>query len=217
MHPGNWFPKPKDGSKGDSARKLYPFYKSRIGPNNGEFYDSDDSRYTEPFGYVYDDLSGATTMNPQELWKNIQAKYTWQFRNPRHPTIGTPPPNMQPLNFSKTRFDKNAQDRSTGSTARMMMSTAANVAETVTTQAQFVLNTATKESVEINPKFDREWYVDSVVKRYVTILPGNAARMVTTIKRYIYSPMTDTNEAQGCGKWCLRHLFLPCTSRSTAK
>ncbi|KAH7403824.1 hypothetical protein BKA64DRAFT_461089 [Cadophora sp. MPI-SDFR-AT-0126] len=193
FHPKEWFPEPEVGQLAEEKKDLLPFYKSRSGPGNGIFFNSDDSRETEPFGYIYDDFVGVDTSDLPALRKHIDDKYIWASRTPSHPRITEPPSNMIPLNVRSTQFflkETNGSaklsrraanptdsstadggaiaDSKTGESAGLpgtFISSVQSTVQSVPMKPQSVLTATAQNPPEIDSKFDREWYVDSVVKR----------------------------------------------------
>ncbi len=183
----------------ENKKDLLPFYKSRTGLGNGTFFNSDDSRTTEVFGYIYDDFVGIKDGDIQALRKQIDEKYVWASRTPVHPNFTDPQSNMRPLNVRSTYFfSKTLQATTqlfamtsgpaTSSTNGENIATDAgkadfaSVANTVTSRLQAVAEAVPAHvqkvigigrdtmatplaSTKIDSKFDREWYVDSVVNR----------------------------------------------------
>ena len=113
FNPDAWFPKPKAGQLAENKKDLLPFYKTRAGPGNGTFFDSDDTKTTQLFGYIYDDFVGIKEGDRQALRKNIDEKYVWASRTPAHPNITDPPLNMRPLNVRSAYFFSKAPNAST--------------------------------------------------------------------------------------------------------
>lgn len=194
FHPKEWFPKPQVGQLAENHKDLLPFYKSRSGPGKGIFYSSDDSKATEPFGYVYDDFVGIDPSDIPALRKQIDNKYTWASRTPAHPNFTEPPSNMLPLkvrstyffsqettngsaNFSRkaakptdssTAHGSAVADSKAGESAGLasgFISSVQSTLESVPIKLQSVLATTSETSPKIDSTFDREWYVDSVVQR----------------------------------------------------
>ncbi|CZT49606.1 uncharacterized protein RSE6_10479 [Rhynchosporium secalis] len=193
FHPDEWFPKPQGDQLAEEQKDLLPFYKSRSGPGNGIFYNSDDSRETEPFGYIYDDFVGVSKGDTAILRKRIDDKYIWASRTPSHPQITDPPSTMIPLKVRATQFfsketngsanvsgraadqidssttDGNAiADQKTGESAGFagaFISNAQSIMQSVPMKLQSVLTATAPNPPKIDSKFDREWYVDSVVNR----------------------------------------------------
>ncbi len=132
---------------------------------------------------MYDDFTGVT--DPTVLQDHITKKYKWATRAPDHPNVTSPPPGMKPLDVRATYFfstvgDKKPEAAPAGAAA------ASNFAATSASKftwprrptsaspsgsghqergAAAVATTAAPP--KIDPSFDREWYVDSVVRRYV--------------------------------------------------
>jgi len=192
FHPKEWFPKPQVGQLAENEKDLLPFYKSRSGPGNGTFFSSDDSKATEPFGYIYDDFVGVDTSDLPALRKHIDDKYIWASRTPSHPQFTEPPSNMIPLNVRSTYFFSEETNRSaklsrraanptgsstadggavadskTGESAGLAgaFSSIQSTVQSVPIKLQSVLTGKAQTPPKIDSIFDREWYVDSVVKR----------------------------------------------------
>lgn len=172
----------------ENKKDLLPFYKTRAGTGNGTFFSSDDAKTTEWFGYVYDDFIGVQEGDLPALRKQIDDKYVWASRTPTHPNFTAPPSNMTPLNVRSTYFFSKASapafsSRATGAEAAGKAQAAfAAVSNTVTSSLQATVETAqthlhdsksdgrettatASKTTKIDSKFDREWYVDSVVNR----------------------------------------------------
>lgn len=173
MHPKAWFPQPGGpGKEPENKKDLLPFYKSRDGPGKGVFYNSDDAKTTEPFGYYYDDFEGSPEQ--EALWSRFTSKYAWSVRSPDHPQVTEPPKAMAPLKVQESQFFRKgpkpaAQPVLKAASAVTSKMTAA--AEPLFLQAQAIVNEITPAAVlppgmaKIDPKFDRDWYVDSRVLR----------------------------------------------------
>ena len=193
FHPEEWFPKPEVGQLAEEKKDLLPFYKSRSGPGNGTFFNSDDSRETEHFGYIYDDFVGVDKNDLPALRKHIDDKYIWASRTPSHPRITEPPSNMIPLNVRSTQFFLNetngsakhsrraanptdsstadggaiANSKTVGSAGLpgAFISSVQSTVQSIPMKLQSVLTATAQNPPKIDSKFDREWYVDSVVER----------------------------------------------------
>jgi len=187
------------GQLAENRKDLLPFYKSRTGPGNGTFFNSDDTKTTQLFGYVYDDFVGIKDSDVQTLRKHIDEKYVWASRTPAHPNFTDPPLNMRPLNVRSTYFFSKALKAPTQVVAMVSGPTIsstngatvgantgkadfAGVANTVTSSLKAAVESVPAHvhnitsggrdtmatslaSTKIDSKFDREWYVDSVVNR----------------------------------------------------
>ena len=177
----------------ENKKDLLPFYKSRTGPGNGEFFNSDDAKTTELFGYVYDDFVGINAGDIPALRKRVDEKYVWASRTPTHPNITDPPLNMKPLDVRSTYFFSKESEAPTqlftmastnggAATTNPGKAAFAGVANTITSSLQAAVESVPAHahnitndgqhaiatslaSTKIDSKFDREWYVDSVVKR----------------------------------------------------
>jgi hypothetical protein len=188
MHPNAWFPQPQSTSTlPENKKDLLPFYKSRTGAGKGTFHNSDDAKTTEAYGYVYDDFENATPLAPAELWTRFAGKYEWSTREVLDPTVTKPPANMAPLDVQSTQFfQKNPKPANpVVKAASFVASSMSAAAAPIMFQAQAVMAdaapsvkavvAASPEGVtpaaiqsaprKIDPKFDREWYVDSKVLR----------------------------------------------------
>lgn len=212
FHPDQWFPRPGANALAENKKDLLPFYKARTGVGKGTFYNSDDSRTTEAFGYIYDDFVGVKPNDQAALRTRVDTKYLWSSRTPAHPTITNPPEDMKPLPVRSTHFFSKrpattpataaAAATAPGVSSRLataaasishLASDAAAAATTAAStfsaahfpalnlHAQHVLGGPTPPPVapketpptattsptppKISPTFDREWYIDSVVKR----------------------------------------------------
>ncbi|KAK1830571.1 hypothetical protein QBC39DRAFT_353383 [Podospora conica] len=198
FHPNEWFPRPSNPSTlAENKKDLLPFYKARTGVGKGTFYNSDDSRTTEAFGYIYDDFVGVKPNDQAALRARVDGKYLWSSRTPTHPAITAPPEDMRPLPVRSTYFFSKPPAAAGGLSARLATaaSTVSHLASdaaasasatlsaahfpAINLHAQHVLGgaapppkdtpptttTAPTPAAKISPTFDREWYVDSVVKR----------------------------------------------------
>jgi hypothetical protein len=171
FHPNAWFPQPKkEGELAENKKDLLPFYKSL---DKTTFHNSDDTKTTEFYGYVYDDFVGINGDLPK-LRKNLDEKYLWATRTPIYPNITDIPDNMKPLTekIQKTPFFKKAPKSGAQVFARAS-------APIIPLRSQAVLESHIEKvtkgvgdiimtpliPTKINPKFDREWYIDSMVKR----------------------------------------------------
>ena len=155
MHPDKWFPKVTSGSKAESEKSLYPFYKERTGPGAGTFYDSEATKSTETLGYTYDDFEGFTG-DATAFWQRYKKNYIWQIRLPDNPDFNKIPDGMKPIVFHETPFYTKLVH---------------NVSHRVAQQAPLLRESVpiavapAPDSVPVEKKFNREWYVDTSVKR----------------------------------------------------
>jgi len=172
LHPKSWFPQPQSAStQPENKKDLLPFYKTRTGPGKGSFHNSDDAKTTEAYGYFYDDFEG----DADGLWQRFTAKYEWSTRTVLHPKITDPPANMLPLNVQATQFFQKSPKpinpiNPVVKAASFVASSITAAAAPIALQAQAVMVEVTPSVVQstplkIDPKFDREWYVDSSVLR----------------------------------------------------
>lgn len=171
MHPKSWFPQPQSADIVPENRKdLLPFYKKRTKAGEGEYHNSDDAKTTEAYGYFYDDFEGPA----DQLWTRFTAKYEWSTKTVVDPNIVKPPANMAPLErevHASQFFQKNPKPANpVAKAANFVTSSMSAAAAPIMMQAQAVMEEVTPAaleatSVNIDPKFDREWYVDSTVLR----------------------------------------------------
>lgn len=142
-----------------------PFYVKRDGAGKGTFYTSDDCKTTEAFGYYYDDFEGPAN----KVWDRFTAKYEWSTRTVLDPNTVKPPANMAPLPVQSTQFfQKDSVQVAAAATTVFSSMTAA--AAPIMMQAQGVLQEITPAVLQatptqVDPKFNREWYIDSKVLR----------------------------------------------------
>ena len=85
VHPNSWM-------SNDQAN-LLPFRTSK---NPDKFWNSQGSKGTQQFGYTYQDLVGSAS----QVENAFNTHYAWSVRTATHPTIGTPPADMTPLDVS---------------------------------------------------------------------------------------------------------------------
>jgi hypothetical protein len=177
LHPDKWFPKAASGSKPESEKSLYPFYKERTGPGAGSFYDSDATKSTEALGYIYDDFEGFVG-DTAAFWQLYKKNYIWQIRLPNNPDFNNIPEGMKPIVFNETPFSvnhvRNVSHRMVSKMVSASQDAASNViepAQRVAQQAPLLHDTVpialapAPDSVPVEKKFNREWYVDTSVKR----------------------------------------------------
>jgi len=176
-NPNSWFEPPNNPKlKSEGEQPLLPFYKSRDGTGKGSFWTYNQARYTQSFGYTYDDFTGITDGDIAKLKKTFSDKHTWASRLPGDSTVRPPPDSMKVLPVRSTYFfSKTAtvpvMHRAMAATApAMAMAVPAVEAAKVNVQSVLGSGDAGAKPAEvtkpkIDPEFDREWYVDSVVQR----------------------------------------------------
>lgn len=181
-HPNEWFPRKSEFYEGD--KPLLPFYQTRDGGGNGTYWSSDKVQDTAALGYVYDDFDKIKAGVPDSVRNYVNDTYRWASRVPNDKDFGPPPEDMKPItkDVRKTYFFGGTNTRSfrmaaappadinMSNAASSVVDTAASIAGAVGSGAQAVLSSgpsAAPPSNKIDPEFDREWYVDSKVKRYV--------------------------------------------------
>ncbi len=177
LHPRQWFPPPGKDRKGrplkpDNEKDLLPFYKYRS-ELGWIYYDSDWVRDTEKLGYTYPDIDGLR--NPSTIWSGVYYRYIWSVRRASSSRFSSPPPDMMPLKLNRAQVFK-YPDGSSRTTALEPLHSAARViykrvtssgSDTFVTESRGIQSEAHKPEPdnEINPHFDREWFIDNVVKR----------------------------------------------------
>lgn len=184
-HPTAWFPPAGRDSRGrplkpENEKDLLPFYKVK-NEMGSIFYDSDWARDTESFGYTYPDLDGLR--NPREIWSGVYHRYIWSIRTASSSRFTPPPSDMKPLNLSKAQVFQypgtNARDsvEPTGSTIRIVyrrvLSSDSNTSNTSTTSQRAAQDYGPSPAPDndIDPYFDRTWYIDNIVKRCLITFP----------------------------------------------
>jgi len=195
-NPDSWFPKPRPGAKiAENQKDLLPFYKSKTASGTGQFWNSDDSRYTKAFGYVYDDFAKISKPGKEGMKAYLRQNYEWGTRIPRSPNFDPIPERMKPLPVEERFFFQKkpapahrmaaaipplhapilAQTAAAGqkvlATATETVSSAAGAAVASVQAVAGGGPQAAAAPPKIDADFDREWYVDSRVKRYVALIP----------------------------------------------
>ena len=110
VHPNSWM-------SNDQAN-LLPF---RTAKSPEKFWNSHGSKSTQDFGYTYPDLVGNATQ-VETAFKN---HYSWSVRTASHPTIGTPPADMTPLDLSQAQVFQYTQAAGVSDRAINLMAAAA--------------------------------------------------------------------------------------------
>ncbi|KAK3319425.1 hypothetical protein B0H66DRAFT_603970 [Apodospora peruviana] len=175
-NPKEWFPKPTKPSESyEGAKPLLPFYRTKEKGEKGTFWTSDQVRLTSALGYTYDDFDssikgGIKAGDPESVRSYIASKYQWAARIPSDRSIRNPPKDMEPITdkVRATYFFKPAAATATttGGGGRSARMAAAPTADFAASAMMTTLTALPPPPVEkIDPVFDREWYVDSKVKR----------------------------------------------------
>ncbi|KAM7189411.1 hypothetical protein V8F20_010141 [Naviculisporaceae sp. PSN 640] len=157
-HPERWFPRPQPGTNQtyDGDKPLWPFYKTRRGPGDGTYWTPDTCRETTTLGYVYDDFTRMKTMNPppRSVGDYVRNRYSFATRKPNSSGLGEATLRILDSQVKSSFFFKEPQELADegGPFLMAMMPQAPPVA------APMALN-------PIADVFDRDWYVDSKVKR----------------------------------------------------
>lgn len=210
LHPNAWFPPAGRDARGrpmkpENEKDLLPFYKYMydLGPI---YYDSDWARDTEKLGYTYPDLDrmGST----RAIWSGVYYRYIWSVRRTSSRRFSKPPSDMMPLNLNRAQVFQypesysrsSANDSSRHGTTRIIYK------RVVSSDFEIITTTRTTEQLAqqdngylpaadnpIDPYFNREWYIDNIVKRFASYRP-----------QFIH-----TNYSQECPQWSLHYLLLP--------
>jgi hypothetical protein len=179
-HPTAWFPPPGRDARGkplkpENEKDLLPFYKMRceLGPI---YYDSDWARDTESFGYTYPDLDGLR--NPRTIWSEVYHRYIWSIRSASSSRFSTPPSDMRPLNLNKAQVFQYSGSNSRGAVEpldpmprivyRRVLSSGSDT-PTTSQRATESYGSSPAADNDIDPHFDRTWYIDNIVKRFATL------------------------------------------------
>lgn len=187
LHPNAWFPSAGRDSRGrplkpENEKDLLPFYKfiCDLGPI---YYDSDWARDTERLGYTYPDLDGLAS--PRAIWSGVYNRYIWSVRRSSSSRFSRPPSDMMPLNLNRAQVFQYADPNSRSPTKdpyrpestriiyRRVVSSDSKTT-TIVTEQRVVQENGYLPATEndIDPYFDREWYIDNVVKRYFASPPS---------------------------------------------
>jgi hypothetical protein len=86
-----------------------------------KFWSSRGSKSTQDFGYTYPDLVG----NASQVETAFKNHYSWSVRTASHPTIGTPPADMTPLDLSQAQVFQYTQAAAVSDRAINLMAAAA--------------------------------------------------------------------------------------------
>lgn len=92
--PGNWFPNPSQ-----AEGPLYPARKQQ-GDNDANFWNSNESKHTDAFGYTYPETVGT----PEEVFAKFKATYEWWIPLYTCLTSVVAPPEMVPIDILETQF-----------------------------------------------------------------------------------------------------------------
>ncbi|OAP60301.1 hypothetical protein AYL99_05303 [Fonsecaea erecta] len=178
LHPKAWFPPPGKDARGrrlkpENEKDLLPFYKfiCDLGPI---YYDSDWARDIESFGYTYPDLDRVS--DPKVIWSRVYRRYIWSIRSASSRRFSTPPSDMMPLNLNRAQVFRYPAANSKTSTAEPPYSVTTRIVfKRVTSSGPDTLTTEQLAAQDrgyvpapdndVDPSFDREWYIDNVVKR----------------------------------------------------
>ncbi|KAK1826001.1 hypothetical protein QBC39DRAFT_317544 [Podospora conica] len=153
-HPERWFPAPtRPDQTYDGAKPLYPFYKRRDGPGAGDYWTSDDVQRTQVLGYVYDDFARMQKLN-QTVPEYMGKRYDWATRKPDSSVLAD-----MPIPLLSSAVTESPFFRPPPTAAEAGFSHSMRMAPMVPPPAPTVPLNA------IDPRFDRDWYVDSRVKR----------------------------------------------------
>ena len=179
-HPNAWFPQPGRDSRGrplkpENEKDLLPFYKTK-NEMGAIFYDSDWARDTESFGYTYPDLDGLR--NPREIWSRVYHRYIWSIRTATSSKFTPPPSDMKPLNLTKAQVFQyprtNMRDSAESSSTtvrivyRRVLSSDSNTSTSSHRSSQDYCSSPVDDN-DIDPYFDRTWYIDNIVRRFVSL------------------------------------------------
>lgn len=185
-HPSAWFPPPGRDARGkplkaENEKDLLPFYKLKceLGPI---FYDSDWARDTESFGYTYPDLEGSR--DPRAIWRGVYHKYIWSIRSAPSSRFSPPPSDMKPINLNKAQVFQypgassnsrgaavETQDTTVRIVYRRVLSSSSDSSSTSRVSFQDYGDAPAADN-DIEPHFDRTWYIDNIVKRFVSHRPS---------------------------------------------
>ena len=167
--------------KPENEKDLLPFYKfiSELQP---VYYDSDWARDTESFGYTYPDLDGLRSI--RTIWEGVYNRYAWSFRSATSRKFSKPPTDMMPLNLNKAQVFRYSGTSSRSATVDQEGPRSPTSPTSPTARITYKRITSsdshtmvTKYSIAedygfprtsattIEPYFDREWYIDNIVKR----------------------------------------------------
>ncbi|KAK4446173.1 hypothetical protein QBC34DRAFT_152132 [Podospora aff. communis PSN243] len=153
-HPERWFPAKSAGTTYDGEKPLIPFYKTRTGVGQGTYWTSDDVRQTQALGYIYDDFSRLEAEGGN-VGRYMGKRYDWATRKPNSsdPTEATIP--ILEDQVKATFFFKPPSALQPAPERAALL---APPPEPAPAPPPLPLN-------EVEDIFDRDWYVDSKVKR----------------------------------------------------
>jgi tyrosinase len=153
-HPERWFPAPTGPKQTyDGEKPLFPFYKRRDGPGEGDYWASDDVQQTSVFGYVYDDFSRMAKLN-QTVPEYMGKRYDWATRKPDSSILADMPISLLSSAVEASPFFHPPPPK-----------TSPGVSNSVSLAPMLPPPTPIVPLNAIDPRFDRDWYVDSRVKR----------------------------------------------------
>ncbi|KAK3382568.1 hypothetical protein B0T24DRAFT_661257 [Lasiosphaeria ovina] len=160
-HPKKWFPKPSPSEEtqtDEGKRPLLPFYKVHGHVEQAKTYwTSDEVRHTTSLGYVYDDFDQLPNPDLESVGNYVQAKYQWVSSLPKAIGVTDPPDDFRPI-YEKVHATYCVVADRFPLESMSIMSTSALVSDA----AEPLLPPPENKMMA---KFDREWYVDSQVKR----------------------------------------------------
>lgn len=156
------------------------------------FYDSDWARDTESFGYTYPDLEGLR--DPRAVWRSVYNKYIWSIRSASSSRFSPPPSDMKPINLNKAQVFQYPGANSRGSapeshesyeshdtTVRIVYRRVLSSSSDTSTTSQVSIqsySSAPAPDNDIDPYFDRTWYIDNIVKRSASLTSCWLSRIV---------------------------------------
>lgn len=141
------------GQTYDGEKPLYPFYKRRDGPGAGEYWTSDSVQQTGVLGYVYDDFSRMAKLN-QTAPEYMGKRCDWATRKPDSSILADMTIPLLSSAVEASPFFHPPPPKAVPGMSSMM-----RMPPVPPPGAPIVPLNA------IDPRFDRDWYVDSRVKR----------------------------------------------------
>lgn len=182
-HPERWFPKPMPaetvipvpGGKAvpatyDGDKPLWPFYRERTSKGVGKYWTADLVRNTEALGYVYDDVARMKTMNPapKSVGDYMRMRYNFATRTPDFSVLGDSTMRQLYDKVKDSPFFKPEKNLVAPPAAGKPPVVSHRMAAMAAPASELHFSSAPAPPMApnpIDPIFDRDWYIDSKVKR----------------------------------------------------
>ncbi|KAF5987868.1 Tyrosinase [Fusarium coicis] len=153
----HWFNEldPKDQPLGKAD--LEPFRKSVLENKEKQYWNSDMTRKTTDFGYIYSDLANGQTGDT--VRKEFREKYEWSRRTTATRAFATPPKDMRPIQVGGAPVFNFKGDTSPGGVLKNPDFPMEEM------QQQTIMSAMTSNAMTSNSQYADDWYIDIVVER----------------------------------------------------